>query len=81
MVITGRRPAPLEETKADLDDLIRHLGLTNRTLVVQGDVGDPKYVGEMFERIGNSFGRIDFLFNRITSYNVCYTKLLRKHPK
>jgi len=63
VVITGRRPAPLEETKADLDDLIRHLGLTNRTLVVQGDVGDPKYVGEMFERIGNSFGRIDFLFN------------------
>lgn len=63
VVVTGRRPTPLEETKADLDDLIRHLGLANQTLVVQGDVGDPKYVGEMFERIGDTFGRIDFLFN------------------
>lgn len=63
VVITGRRPAPLEETKADLDALIRHLGLTNQTLAVQGDVSDPKYVGEMFERIGREFGRIDLLFN------------------
>ena len=63
VVITGRRPHPLEETKADMDDLIRHLGLTNQTLVVQGDVSDPKYVGEMFERIEREFGRIDVLYN------------------
>ncbi len=63
VVITGRRPAPLEETKEDLDDLIRHLGLANQTLIVQGDVSDPKYVGEMFERIRGTFGRIDVLFN------------------
>jgi len=30
---------------------------------VQGDVSDPKYVGEMFERIHETFGRIDVLFN------------------
>lgn len=63
VVITGRRPEPLEETKADMDDLISHLGLTNRTLTVQGDVSDPKYVGEMFDRISREFGRIDILYN------------------
>ncbi|MGE5754045.1 MAG: SDR family NAD(P)-dependent oxidoreductase [Deltaproteobacteria bacterium] len=63
VVITGRRPAPLEETRADMDDLIRFLGLTNQTLIVQGDASDPKYVGEMFERIEREFGRIDILYN------------------
>ena len=63
VVITGRRPAPLLETKADMDDVIRHLGLANRTLFVQGDVSDPKYVGEMFEQIETEFGRIDVLYN------------------
>jgi len=63
VVITGRRPAPLLETKADMDDLIRHLGLTNQTFCVQGDVSDPKYVGEMFEQIEKEFGRIDVLYN------------------
>jgi len=63
VVITGRRPAPLLSTKADMDDLIRHLGLTNQTLVVRGDVSDPKYVGEMFEQIEREFGRIDILYN------------------
>ncbi|MBI5575462.1 MAG: SDR family NAD(P)-dependent oxidoreductase [Deltaproteobacteria bacterium] len=63
VVITGRRPAPLEETRADIEDLIRFLGLTNRTLIVQGDLSDPKYVGEMFERIEREFGRIDLLYN------------------
>ena len=63
VVITGRRPAPLLETKADMDDLLRHLGLTNQTLFVQGDVSDPKYVGEMFEQIEKEFGRIDVLYN------------------
>jgi NAD(P)-dependent dehydrogenase (short-subunit alcohol dehydrogenase family) len=63
VVITGRRPAPLEETRADMDDLIRFLGLTNQTLIVQGDVSDPKYVGEMFERIERELGRIDVLYN------------------
>ena len=63
VVITGRRPAPLLETKADMDDLIRNLGLPNRTLLVQGDVSDPKYVGEMFEQIEKEFGRIDVLYN------------------
>jgi enoyl-CoA hydratase len=63
VVITGRRPAPLLSTKADMDDLIRHLGLTNQTLAVQGDASDPKYVGEMFEQIEREFGRIDVLYN------------------
>jgi NAD(P)-dependent dehydrogenase (short-subunit alcohol dehydrogenase family) len=63
VVITGRRPAPLEETRADMEDLIRFLGLTNQTLIVQGDVSDPKYVGEMFERIERELGRIDVLYN------------------
>ena len=60
VVITGRRPAPLLETKADMDDLLRHLGLTNRTLCVQGDVSDPKYVGEMFEQIEKEFAASTF---------------------
>ncbi len=63
VVVAGRRGAPLEETRADMDSLIRHLGLTNQTLPVQGDVSDPKYVGEMFERIEREFGRIDVLYN------------------
>ncbi len=63
VVITGRRPDPLEETRADMEDLIRHLGLTNQTLAVQGDVSDPKYVGEMFDRIEREYGRIDVLYN------------------
>ncbi|MBM2827541.1 MAG: hypothetical protein HW408_73 [Actinobacteria bacterium] len=63
VVIMGRRPGPLEETRADMDDLIRFLGLTNQTLAVQGDVSDPKYVGEMFERIERELGRIDVLYN------------------
>jgi len=63
VVVTGRRPAPLLETKADMDDLIRHLGLRNQTLAVQGDLSDPKYVGEMFEQIDREFGRIDILYN------------------
>jgi enoyl-CoA hydratase len=63
VVITGRRPGPLADTKADVDDLIRHLGLTNQALAVQGDVSDPKYVGEMFEQIEKEFGRIDILYN------------------
>ena len=63
VVITGRRPDPLEETRADMDDLIRFLGLTNQTMFVQGDVSDPRYVGEMFERIERELGRIDVLYN------------------
>jgi enoyl-CoA hydratase len=63
VVVIGRRPAPLEETRADMDDIIRFLGLTNQTATVQGDVGDPKYVGEMFDRIEREFGRIDVLYN------------------
>ncbi len=63
VVVTGRRSAPLDETRADMDALIRHLGLTNQTMAVQGDVSDPKYVGEMFERIEREFGRIDVLYN------------------
>ena len=63
VVLTGRRPGPLLSTKADMDDLTRHLGLTNQTLAVQGDVSDPKYVGEMFEQIEREFGRIDVLYN------------------
>jgi len=63
VVITGRRPAPLAETKADVEDTIRHLGLTSQALAVQGDVSDPKYVGEMFDQIEREFGRIDILYN------------------
>ncbi len=63
VVIMGRRPGPLEETRRDMEDLIRLLGLTNQTLIVQGDVSDPKYVGEMFEKIEIGFGRIDILYN------------------
>ncbi|MGE5247863.1 MAG: SDR family NAD(P)-dependent oxidoreductase, partial [Verrucomicrobiota bacterium] len=63
VVITGRRPEPLSETKADIDELIRSLGLTSQSLAVQGNVADPKYVGEMFEQIETEFGRIDILYN------------------
>ncbi len=63
VVVAGRRGAPLEETRADMEALIRHLGLTNRTMAVQGDVSDPRYVGEMFERIEREFDRIDVLYN------------------
>ena len=46
-----------------MDDLIRHLGLTNQTLLVQGDVSEYAFVGEMFEQIEKEFGRIDVLYN------------------
>lgn len=63
VVITGRRPGPLEETRQDMTALIRYMGLSNAAVAVQGDVSDPKYVGEMFDRIEAEFGRIDILYN------------------
>jgi len=63
VAITGRRPAPLEATRQDMQALARYLGLSCEAIAVQGDVSDPRYVGEMFDRIESEFGRIDILFN------------------
>jgi NAD(P)-dependent dehydrogenase (short-subunit alcohol dehydrogenase family) len=57
VVLAGRRPAPLEETAAE----IRAVGPA--PLVVPTDVGDPAAVASLFAAIRTEFGRLDVLFN------------------
>lgn len=59
VVLTGRRPEPLEEVKAE----IAAADPEARTLVVPADVSDPVAVEALFERIEQEFGRLDLLFN------------------
>lgn len=57
VVVTGRRPAPLEETVAAVGSN------GPRPLAVTADVGDPASVARLFETIGSTYGRLDLLFN------------------
>ncbi|MDF2095943.1 SDR family oxidoreductase [Aquibaculum arenosum] len=59
VVLTGRRPEPLEEVEAE----IAAADPEARTLVVPADVSDPVAVEDLFERIEKEFGRLDLLFN------------------
>ena len=54
VVLTGRRRPALEETAA---------AITDETLVVPADVGDPKSVKALFAETKARFGRLDVLFN------------------
>ena len=57
VVLAGRRLEPLQETVelAGVDPA--------RTLCVPTDVGNPGQVGNLFEQVEQSFGRLDLLFN------------------
>ncbi|GJE12539.1 MULTISPECIES: SDR family oxidoreductase [Methylobacterium] len=54
VVLSGRRPAPLEEVAAQIGD---------RALVVPTDVTDPGSIASLFEQTRAKFGRLDLLFN------------------
>lgn len=54
VVLSGRRQAELEATAAEAG---------GTTLVVPGDLADPKAVDTLFERTVATFGRLDLLFN------------------
>ena len=57
VAMAGRRLDALEETAR----LAESGG--SRTLAVSTDVGDPKAVSNLFSRTGETFGRLDLLFN------------------
>lgn len=57
VALTGRRPAPLEQTAQDVEALGR------RALVCPCDIGDPQSVKALFAKVAESFGRLDLLFN------------------
>ena len=57
VVITGRRPEPLDET-------IKEAGVdSSRMIGVPTDVGDPAAVKNLFAKTTAAFGRVDVLFN------------------
>src|SRR5438105_8922552 len=57
VVLAGRRPEMLEETAALAE------APPPRTLVVPTDVRDPAAIAALFDRIQETYGRIDLLFN------------------
>ncbi len=57
VVLAGRRPEPLRETVAAAG------AAGPRALAVPTDVGDPKSVRALFQQTGETFGRLDLLFN------------------
>ena len=56
VALAGRRREPLDATAAEAPD-------GARTLVVPTDVADPASVKALFAQIGETFGRLDLLFN------------------
>ena len=54
VVLSGRRPGPLEEVASQIGD---------RALVVPTDVTDPQSIADLFARTHSQFGRLDLLFN------------------
>ena len=61
VALAGRRPQPLEDTAGE----IRALG--RKTIVHPCDIGDPNAVKGLFAKVGESFGRLDLLFNNAGS--------------
>ncbi len=57
VAISGRRTEPMEETIAEAGED------GSRMLAVQGDVGNPDSVAELFTKTMDAFGRLDVLFN------------------
>ena len=57
VVLAGRRIELLERTKREAGDS------GSRTLIVPTDVGSPESVRELFNKILETFGRVDLLFN------------------
>ena len=57
VVLAGRRPEPLEKTKADAG------ADGERALAIPADVRDPASVQVLFAKTKEAFGRLDFLFN------------------
>src|SRR5687768_4148 len=57
VAMAGRRSEPLEETLA-----LAGTG-RERAIAVPTDVGDPKSVQALFDRVKAAFGRVDVLFN------------------
>jgi NAD(P)-dependent dehydrogenase (short-subunit alcohol dehydrogenase family) len=62
VTLTGRRPAPLEETAS----LARAKGV--RTHVHPADIGKPDAVGALFESHKGALGRLDLLFNNAGTF-------------
>jgi NAD(P)-dependent dehydrogenase (short-subunit alcohol dehydrogenase family) len=58
VVLAGRRREALEETSAVAG------ASPPRTLVVPTDIRDPASVAGLFDRVKESYGRIDLLFNK-----------------
>ena len=57
VVLVGRRPAPLEQTRSDAG------AGRERALAAPADVSDPVSVRALFAKTTEVFGRLDFLFN------------------
>lgn len=57
VAISGRRTEPMEETISDAGEG------GSRILAVQGDVGNPESVAELFSKTMDAFGRLDVVFN------------------
>ena len=57
VVLAGRRIELLKNTKREAGDS------ESRTVIVPTDVGSPESVGELFNKIRETFGRLDLLFN------------------
>lgn len=57
----NRSKKAAEETAAEIE------ALGAKALVVKGNVGDPKKIKEMFEKIANEYGRLDVLVNNAAS--------------
>ena len=57
VVLCGRNYASLEKTKSMAEDN------AGNAMVIQSDVTNPDDVANMFSKVRQSFGRLDFLFN------------------
>ncbi|HAL47819.1 MAG: SDR family oxidoreductase [SAR202 cluster bacterium] len=57
VAISGRRAEPMAETIAEAGEA------GSRMLAVQGDVGNPESVAELFSKTMEKFGRLDVVFN------------------
>jgi NAD(P)-dependent dehydrogenase (short-subunit alcohol dehydrogenase family) len=57
VALSGRRPEPLEATKAEIEAMGR------RALARSTDVGDEASVAALFAAVAETFGRLDLLFN------------------
>ena len=57
VVLAGRRPEPLRNTRRDAGED------GERALAVPADVSDPESVQALFRTTKETFGRLDFLFN------------------